>query len=253
MLYKKIDNRFKAALTHLGLSALIASTVVLCIILVWYPGPTMSATGATKVFFIVLGVDVCLGPLLTLIVFDKKKPELARDLTIILIIQIAALCYGLYTVTVARPAYYVFAIDRFELVQANEITKSNLNKVTNKEFKSLPLFKAQWVAALLPDTPEEKNDLLFAAVDGGADLAQSPQYYHDYNDSLSEVIKRAHPLRILKEYNTEGNSNKIEALLSQYPHGQYGYLPMSARKHDLAVIIDLTNGQPIDIINIKPW
>jgi len=54
---------------------------------------------------------VCLGPLLTLAVFDPKKKELKRDLSIILLIQLSALFYGIYTVSVARPAYIVFAVD----------------------------------------------------------------------------------------------------------------------------------------------
>jgi len=60
---------------------------------------------------LVLIVDVCLGPLLTLAVFDPKKKELKRDLSIILLIQLSALFYGIYTVSVARPAYIVFAVD----------------------------------------------------------------------------------------------------------------------------------------------
>jgi len=62
-------------------------------------------------------VDVILGPLITLTVFNRSKPrsELVRDLTVVGLIQLAALGYGLWTVFVARPVHLVFEYDRFRV------------------------------------------------------------------------------------------------------------------------------------------
>ena len=43
---------------------------------------------------LMIGVDVVIGPLLTLIVFDPKKKHLKFDLVVIAALQLAALAYG---------------------------------------------------------------------------------------------------------------------------------------------------------------
>lgn len=253
MLHTIAKNRIQAFLIHLIFSALIAFTLILAAILIWYPGHFINVTGARKIFLMVIGIDVCLGPFLTLIVFNKKKPELPRDLAIIFAFQIAALIYGMYTVTVARPVYIAFAVDRFELVQANEITNENLDKATSKRFKTLPFFKPQWVSALLPENITEKNDLLFEAVDTGADLAQSPRYYHDYAKSVDEIIRRAQPLETLRSLNSE-KMVRVDELIAKYPNAErYGYLPMTARTQHLSVIIDKLDGSPVETSLLEPW
>ena len=70
-------NRWKAAAIHLGLSVLIAATVVTVMLLVWYPPPYFDTMGGTGLLKILVGVDVTLGPLLTLIIFDPRKKSLS--------------------------------------------------------------------------------------------------------------------------------------------------------------------------------
>ena len=43
------------------------------------------------------------------------------DLSIIILIQIIALIYGVYSIAQARPVWIAFNYDRFELVRNNEI------------------------------------------------------------------------------------------------------------------------------------
>jgi len=76
-------NRWKAAAIHLGLSVLIAATVVTVMLLVWYTPPYFDTMGGTGLLKILVGVDVTLGPLLTLIIFDPRKKGLRFDLSVI--------------------------------------------------------------------------------------------------------------------------------------------------------------------------
>ena len=46
--------------------------------------------------FLVVGIDVVLGPLLTLIVFHPKKKSLIWDLAVIVAVQLGALGYGVW-------------------------------------------------------------------------------------------------------------------------------------------------------------
>ena len=253
MLQNFAQTRFSAFLLHLVFSALIAFTVILAAVLVWYPDYLLDLTGAKKIFLMIVAVDVCIGPILTFIVFNKKKKELGRDLYIIFFIQICALVYGIYTVATARPVYIVFSVDRFELVQANDISKQNLKNATIKEFKKLPLLSPKWVGTIRPTDKQEKEDLLFSASSGGYDIAQLPKFYSDLSDSADEIKKRSVPLKVLEQFNQD-NKNKVKNLLKRFPdENKYGYLPLAGKKASLTAIIDGETGKVIEIINLNPW
>ena len=111
-----LKNRFYAFGLHILFSFLLLILALLLVFKLWYPAPLDQAMGVTEIFWFILGVDLILGPLLTFVVFNPKKKELKRDLIIILIIQIAAYIYGLYTVAQGRPVWQVFVVDDIELV-----------------------------------------------------------------------------------------------------------------------------------------
>src|SRR5947209_6892165 len=98
-------NRFKASGMHLAWSAGAATLAALLVFAVWYPWPYRQMSGGQQLFLLVVSVDLILGPLLTLTVFNPRKPRkvLLRDLVIIVAFQLSALMYGLHTVYVARP------------------------------------------------------------------------------------------------------------------------------------------------------
>ena len=50
---------------------------------VWYPQPYFAAMGGATLILLLIGVDVVIGPLITLIVFDPKKKSLRFDLAVI--------------------------------------------------------------------------------------------------------------------------------------------------------------------------
>ena len=101
-------SRWQAFLIHLGISALIAATVVALVLAVWYPPPYFAGMGGPVLLRLLIGVDVVLGPLITLIVFDPAKPRLKYDLMTIAALQVAALAYGGMVMFEARPVYNVF-------------------------------------------------------------------------------------------------------------------------------------------------
>ena len=75
-----------------------------------------------------VGVDVVCGPLLTLVLFNpaKSRRELRLDLSLVAVIQLAALAYGLYSISLARPVIQAFETDRFAVVSAVEIDPGQL-------------------------------------------------------------------------------------------------------------------------------
>src|SRR6476469_552996 len=116
-------SRLRAAAVHLGLSVLVAGLAGLLVFALWYPYPYRDISGGRDLFLLVVTVDIVIGPLITFAVFNRAKPaaELRRDLAVVGLLQFAALCYGLWTVQLARPVHMVFEYDRFRVVHQLDI------------------------------------------------------------------------------------------------------------------------------------
>ena len=50
-----------------------------------------------------LAIDVIVGPLLSLLVYKEGKKTLKMDLSIIVLVQILAMSYGVYVIAQSRP------------------------------------------------------------------------------------------------------------------------------------------------------
>src|SRR5919108_4111834 len=113
--------RWRAAAAHLAISAGIAAAVLGLMLVFWYPPPLFQAMGGIGLALILVGVDVVMGPALTLVVFKSGKPGLKFDLAAIAICQLAALAYGCHIISLARPAYIVFVKDQFQVAMVTEL------------------------------------------------------------------------------------------------------------------------------------
>lgn len=240
--------RYRAFLYHLSLSAVAASIALLLVFIFWYPYPLAEAVGATNIFLILLGVDVVLGPLLTLLVAKEGKKSLKFDLGVIVIIQLAAFIYGMSVMAAGRPVWIVFTKDRFDLVQAHEIEKNNIG-AADKKFQQESWFGPQWAAARLPQNPEQRNNLIFEPMAGAADISYRPDLYVDYNSEIETIKRRAFNLSELNKYNDVAD---VEKVLKKWPEAD-AYLPLMSRKQELTVLIDKQRGKVIAIVPLKPW
>ena len=128
-------SRWKAAGIHLAISACVAACAALLIFCVWYPSPYTHAAGADQLVVMLLGIDLILGPLLTLVVYKRGKKSLRFDLGVIALLQVCAFVYGMSIVVRARPAFIVSRIDRFVLVTANELDQTDLDKASDPAFR----------------------------------------------------------------------------------------------------------------------
>lgn len=104
-----LPSKLKASGIHLGLSLLIFFILLGISMVYWYPGNLFTADGGWQGLRIVVLVDVVLGPLLTFMVFNptKKVKESVIDLSVIALIQLAALGYGVHTTYTQHPVAMV--------------------------------------------------------------------------------------------------------------------------------------------------
>ena len=117
---------------------------------VWYPPPYFALMGGAMLILLIVGCDVAIGPLITLIIFRVGKKGLKVDLAIVALLQVTALAYGAYVMFEARPVFTVYAVDRFEVVSANEINAEALAQAAAPEFASLPVAGPKVVGAAMP-------------------------------------------------------------------------------------------------------
>jgi hypothetical protein len=246
-------SRFKAALIHLAISASIALGVLAFMLTVWYPGPFFNAVGGGGLILIMMGVDVAIGPLLTLIVFKAGKKRLRMDLTVIGVLQLAAFVYGVSVIFAARPAYVAFVVDRFELVRAADLDPEDIKHAKVERFRSLPLFRPEVIAVTRPTDPDERLKSLDLALQG-KELHARPEHYTGYESQKEQVRLKLQPLKRLKELNP-AQSAEIDRAIRDTGRNEdsMGFLPLRGREKDLSVIVDKATGDIIDYWNYSPW
>jgi len=94
-------NTIHAKLQATGIHLLFSLLLVLvgfALLLMWYPAWLFWSDGGIQVLWLLVGVDLILGPALTFVVYNPQKSirERLLDLSLILIIQLAAFGYGMY-------------------------------------------------------------------------------------------------------------------------------------------------------------
>jgi hypothetical protein len=248
-------SKLRAAALHLMICLFIALIVVLLVYLGWYRDILSKTEGIGSILLIVLAVDVVLGPLLTFIVFKVGKKSLRFDLSVIALLQLAFLSYGLYTVQIARPAFVVFIKDRFESVAVVDWPASSKLALANapNPHSERALLGPSVVAVTPPEDPKVRQELMFEAVKGGPDLSHRPEYYSLFSEQAEQVIAKAQPLVNLKKFNPD-DGDQISKLESEFSHrGQVGYLPLKGKQKDGIVIVDLKTGEVLRMSPLKPW
>ncbi len=123
-------SRIKASVIHFLISACVISIFLYFVLFIWYPDPFDYFYSPFEVLKIVLSVDLVLGPLLTLVLFDTKKDksELRKDISIVVIIQALAFMWGVHVTYSVRPIFLVFSNDTFYMFSRDELDISTLKR-----------------------------------------------------------------------------------------------------------------------------
>lgn len=246
-------SRWKAFALHLALSALIAATVITLVVLLWYPRPYFTAMGGEVLLRLLIGVDVVVGPLITLIIFDTSKPRLKYDLATIAVIQLAALMYGSYVMFQARPVYSVFVENRFEAVPANGIDQQSRERAP-EAFRDLSLTGPRVVAFNPPTDPAEQQRFAIAVAMNGQDPADMPHLFVPYEQAAGRVARASRPLVSLAQRDKESAEQINEFVAAHGSKGRsLGYVPVKARNSDFTAVVDRNTGEIVGYLAINPW
>lgn len=243
-------NRWQAAGLHLAISAAVGAAVMAVLAFVWYPPPLFMAGGAFRLSMTIIGVDVVLGPLLTLVVYRLGKRSLRFDLACIVALQLSALAYGVNIAAQSRPAWIVALPHRAVVVHANEL---HPEPTPAAAFARAPWTGPRVVAAFPPADPAEREALLFGVLDGtAADVEHRPGYYQPIEAGLPRLLEAARPMTRLAAQ----RSDLAPAMLRfARAHGhddlaQLAYLPLFTRDRELVLVFDRRAGRvlgPLDV------
>ncbi len=251
-----LHTRLKAFLIHLCFSLLIALLALFIIFFLWYPGIFSDELGGFKLFFLVVGCDVVIGPLLTSVIFDKRKPtrELFIDCALIVIIQICVLAYGMHVVSASRPAYIVFIKDRLEVVTPIEFGKDSFENISEKakEYRSFPLLGPEYVSIAFPEDQKLRSEMTLNSVFTGRDYSLYPNFYQPYEKAFDEIIEKTRALTTL-------NLSKENKLLldesvkkAALPEEKIGWLLVKHRFGFCTALINLGTGFPVAYLPFDP-
>jgi hypothetical protein len=245
----KAFSRWVAAGIHLLISILVALIVIVAMLFLWYPTPYFQAMGGGELLMLVVGVDVILGSLITLIIFNTEKKSLKFDLICVVIVQVMALAYGVSIMFQARPVYTVFDKRRFDVIVAADINDTERAKVIDAAFKSLSLTGPLVVAMDTPNDIKEIQRMLNSGIDSRA----FSQYYIPYGAKAKEAAATSKPFAQIKETNPV-TAEKLKAFLTAkgLDENKVGFLPLYTRNEDMTVVVDRETGKVLGMAFVNP-
>jgi hypothetical protein len=184
-------SRWQAFFGHFCSSLLLGLGIFLLFRTLWYPDAYWNLSDAGKLLLTIVGVDVTLGPLLTLAVFNPRKRLLMMDLGIILALQLGALAYGLKVMAESRPVFLVAAVDRLVIVAANEVEREDLAGVRDPTWRTLSWTGPVLVGSRNTLEGEARSDFLFETLASGRDIEDFPRFYVPFAESRAELLARS--------------------------------------------------------------
>ena len=183
--------RLKAFGVHLLCSALALTVILGALYLGWYHWPGWYLTEVARVIAVMAGVDVVIGPLITLIIASPRKPrrELVRDIALIAVVQLTALAYGTTALWNGRPLYYAFSVNCLQVIQAYDIDPNAARAARAQRLPLAPHWYSlpRWIWAPFPKDSQQADKIFQGLLQGGYDIIGLPQYYRSWQEGLPDL------------------------------------------------------------------
>jgi hypothetical protein len=245
----KTMHRFGAAGIHFLICATVGLALWFLLRTIWYPSPLFRAVGGETIFLMLLGIDIVLGPLLTLVVWKDNDPRTRRDLIVVACLQVAAVVYGLNTLWEGRPVYIVALGRHYELLQASDIHDKDLEEAG----QHLPRFGPKWVGVKDATDLKEKEKIAFAGL-ADRDYGHFPKYHAPIESMAEEIVKKGKKISELKRFNPDGAS-QIDSWLKERGQSDESviYQGLRTRAQEMAVVMDAKTAKVIGVAPFKPW
>jgi hypothetical protein len=244
--------RWKAFAIHFTISLVVIGSITAFIVWRWYPPQLFGMAKAGPLLGLLAGVDVVLGPLLTLLVYKQGKKWLKLDLTVIALLQVAALAWGLQTVWHSRPLYIVATSDRFRMVFANELYAPSVARAPD-DYREAPAWGAKLVAAPLPEDRKDRLEVMMVSL-SGLDISQRPEFFAPYPPRDPGFLAHAVPAsEVLALASPEDQADWQAALARHADISSLAMLPLHSSRGSASVLLRADDGQVLGYSRLYPW
>jgi hypothetical protein len=235
--------------------AATASVLLLAFMVVrflWFPGGYFAISGVSKLFLVLVAVNLIVGPGLSTLLYKPDKWGLKFDLVVVACVEIAILGWAMYEIQERRPDFAVFAVDRFELVTEAEIDP---DPPKNSRIGAGSGFTPRLIYAELPTDVDVMNRLIDETVFlGMQDIDRRPEFWKPYPHGMSFIKEAAKPLSALATSNDDrAESIKQWLARQELSADAYLYLPVRGKVADGMMILHADIGYPVGILAIDPW
>jgi hypothetical protein len=240
--------RLRAFGLHLLGSTAALSITLGALYLGWYRWPGWYLSDVPKVVAVMIGVDVVIGPLITLIIANPKKPRrvLARDIAIIATAQVIALGYGATALWNGRPLYYAFSVNCLQVVQAYDIDAKSRDVALSQNLQLAPHWYStpRWIWAPLPEDPAEAQKIVASVMQGGSDVIGMPQYYKTWREGLPALRAQLKSVDDVSFFSRKEKTSLKERMhASGFAPENKEYIPLTGRGPTLLAVVDPTTLQ----------
>jgi hypothetical protein len=197
---------------------------------------------------IVIGVDIILGPLLTLVIFDSRKTRkvLARDLSFIVLVQIVALMWGAYKTHEARPVFVVFHSDAIYSIARNDVpAKPKTGEVAIPGFWQLP--KQVYIPKLSGE--EAVKHVLNIFTKDGKEIQYQQDRYLPVKSHKNDILKMAMDMNSYLE--KKKNKSQVDAFIQRRggSYDKYAFYPLEYGPFKSIVGVDRENLELIELLS----
>ena len=239
----------KAFLIHLGASLFVFSILLMLIIYFWYPSPYFDAAYRMKWISMIAFVDIVLGPGLTLLVYKADKPSIRFDMSVIVIVQVTALSWGVWNIWSAYPKTNVFFDDKLYCLDRNEI------KTIGVKPSLVPSSMADRVMLILPypESNEKKREYLDSVVEGKPLVFELGHLYENATKELTLQLGE-NQQDIMSVVNSRDEYRlQMKQLVSK--HGKidpdWRYFPFHCYENDRVVVLNRNNNKIEAVLKMK--
>ena len=232
--------RIRAFLIHLAISFAIFLVLAYLIFVYWYPQPFFYSDGGWQGLRIVVGVNLVLGPLLTLIVYKPGKPGLKLDLTLIGLAQAIALTWGTWVTYTERPVAVVYTLKYFTPVSAKLLSQVGVptkRLITYGEKNPVPIYVD------LPQEIETQQKYLAQAVSSGTPLYLFTELYQKFDSESLHILKQQSD-QLYRHLESDPKAKQLlTAFFLIHPelYNSYLFIPLHSRYQQLVIVVDATD------------
>lgn len=232
--------RINAFLIHLAISLVILLVPTYLIIFHWYPLPYFFTDGGLRGIIITASIFFVLGPLPTLIVYKPGKPGLKLDLTLIGLMQAAALGWGIWTTYTERPVALVYTINYFTPVSAKLLSNAelSLDKIGAKgNKKPVPVYVD------IPKDRDQQQKYLISALKSGTPLYLFTNLYKEIDIERLQTLKQnSEQLYKYLESDKKG-TRLLDNFYQVHPeiYNRYLFIPLHSRYKRLVIVLNASD------------